>query len=215
MKKELTSKAILFDFGRALLDIEYGIIATFAQLFTHPERVIADYFTDRKYFHPLKYLAVVLILYSWAGMDGFMSVSGIKGSKKSVPEIVHYFPYVWTIITAGMATLLYKKDGLIFGEHLVIHCYLFAQTMILYLLLKLLPFKFLAFVNVPSLIILSIIFYGWGYIRYLKKPFKYHLYRLLGTWGLSAILIMVIGALILFCYMLIFNNKGSATLRFE
>lgn len=215
MKKELTSKAILFDFGRALLDVEYGIIATFAQLFIHPERVIADYFTDRKFFHPLKYLAIVLILYSWAGMDGYLTVSGIKGTTKAVPEIVHYFPYVWTIITAGMATLLYKKEGLIFGEHLVIHCYLFAQTMIVYLLFELLPFKFLAFVNVNLLILTSLGFYGWGYTRYIKKPFKYHVYRLLGTWLLSLLVLMVVGLLILACFMLISKGDGSATLRFE
>lgn len=215
MKKQITSKAILFDFGRALLDIEFGIIATLGLLFTRPERVFADYFADRRYFHPLKYLAVVLILYSWAGLDNKLSVSDEGGHKTALPQIAHYFPYVWTIISAAMATLFYKRDGLIFGEHLVIHCYLFAQATLIYLLLELLPFQFLSFVSIPFLLLSSIIFYVWGYTRYIKKPFTYHLFKILGTWLLSAIILFGIGMLIMIVYVGFFKHEHTGKIEFN
>ena len=188
MNKYPTTKEILFDFGRALLDIEFGIIPTFWHLFVRPGYVIRDYFESKKYFHPLKYLAVVLIIYGLIHNVKLVQITTSSGEASAtlVEMIIEYFPYIWTISFSSVVSLFYRKSKMNTGEHLVINCYLFAQALI--------TITFIDLIWDSDILIIPIIllFTTRGYYSYVNLPIKQQLIRIIPAMIIALIVSMVI-----------------------
>lgn len=147
--ERFTLKAFFRVFLNAF-DLERGFFHTLIMLFKSPGKIINDYLNGntKRYFNPLKYMLILAginaVLAVWLNVFdaqqetavellGQGQKSNIINSKLSqfIKDYLNLLELIMLPLFSLIAKWIYGKKKLFYGEHLIIMCFLFAQTSVI------------------------------------------------------------------------------------
>ncbi len=218
--KRFTLKSFFFVLLETL-DIEKGFFYTLKMLFIQPGKVINEYISGKTkpYFNPLKYIIIASGLYAFLViylniLDSSIEVSDeliygdtLQKSDEALQleqkwmalykQFMNFVPLLMIPFASLISKWFYKSKKLFYGEHLIINCFLFAQSFIIIILLTPLVVIF------PSIITYFSAFSFFGTLIYLSFAFykTFHGSRFRAVLG--AFLVYLIGFLFLILFFII------------
>ena len=230
IKQRFTIKNLFSEGVNIVLNYDRGFLYTLKMLFINPGKVIREYTSGStiKYYNPLRYAFILaglsaLIVVS-SGMydvqqESFQNLLGNDGSpkKESYQELQNklkeYFSFILLLTIPVMAfssKLFFKKQGYNYAEHLILHCFIVGQTMIIGLLL-LLPYIIFGYHPLEDVVsyLFTIAYYIWvvrslfglGWLNSILRTVGFYLLGFMITLAMGGI----IGAIFIITY--IFTQK--------
>ncbi|MDX8338491.1 DUF3667 domain-containing protein [Draconibacterium sp. IB214405] len=193
-QKRFTLKGFLAVVGNAL-NMERGFIYTLVWLFRNPGKVIDDYLQGKTkpYINPLNYILVICGVYAFLMLSlniydtGVETTSHFIGTDQhtSSPEVMEYQEKFMQIIKSYMnllpilmlpfASLIskwcFRRKRLYYGEHLILNAYIFAQNILISVILA--PFIFIIPALLPAFTLVSLsitlLYFTYAFHSFFKR----------------------------------------------
>lgn len=226
--ERFTTKAFFRVFLNAF-DLERGFFHTLIMLFKDPGKIISDYLNGntKRYFNPLKYMLIL------AGINAILAVwfnvidaqqettvellgqghqSNIVNSKLSqfIKDYMNILELIMLPLFGLIAKWFYTKKKLFYGEHLIIICFLFAQTTVIAIVFQ--PF-YLIFPGLYSYSFAISLVIVFSYLTYgLYKVHRRSIFNsIIASFTIyvtGMVLIILISVLLLFILIKILKANG-------
>ncbi len=231
-QKRYTRRFTIKSFFAVIMDafnIERGFLYTAKMLFVDPGKVINEYLNGRtkRYYNPLKYLLIIAgvnaLLVVWfkifdANVDTVYELIGVENEQLRLQQkLTGYMKQYLNVIVLFMLPFnslaskwYYGKHKLLYGEHLIIYCFLYAQ----YLLISMATYPlYIAFPMLYSYIMLIgfitiVVYYSYALFKLFRNSvFKSFLGALTVNFG-GMLLFLIFYMLIAFIAGIVISSMG-------
>jgi hypothetical protein len=144
-----------FEVVGSALNIDRGFIHTLIWLFTNPGRIINDYLNGKtkSYFNPLNYILIVGGIYAFlvlslnildssiASTNQILQNENMQASPEAlelqqrwvetIKKYVNFIPLLMIPFASLFSKWYYHKRKLYYGEHLILNTFIFAQSILI------------------------------------------------------------------------------------
>lgn len=194
--KRFTVKSF-FHFLLGAFNIEKGFLYTFKMLFIQPGVVVNDYLSGktRSYYNPFNYILIAAGIYAFliiwlkiydTNLESATEIinstnDALQSNEEALllqqkwlgfyKQYVNFVPLLMIPFTSLISKWFFRSHKLFYGEHLIINCFLFAQTFFISILLTPLAVGFssiMSFFPVIGLVV-TLTYLSFSYYKTFKE----------------------------------------------
>jgi len=207
------------------LNIEKGFLHTFLMLFTRPGIVVNDYLSGKTkpYYNPFNYMLISAAVYAFLLLWLKIYDTNVESATEFInnmnkameaneealqfqqrwlafyKQYINFVPLLMIPFTSIISKWFFRSHKLYYGEHLILNCFVFAQSFYITILLTPLAVGFSSIMQLFPILILIVNLAYLSYAYY--KTFKESVFESI----MGAILIYIAGMVLFFlAFMILF-----------